>query len=144
MKKIFIFILVALLIPKIVFATTNANGTGTKVDFGGSSGGGESLGDKEYFLRSEHYGIRVSFYSDTGKKLGNSVDVFDYKFNYGKAIDNSFTQVTATDKYARYHAVLKSNGDLKSRIDYINEYKGYTGKMKDFIETDPKSNYINT
>ena len=139
MKKLNLFILLFLLFPYVTFAETTANGTGSKVNWNGSSSG--ALGEHEYFLSSSTYGIRISFYSEAGRKLGKSIDAFDYKINHGKEIENKFIEVVLETKYGRQHAKLKNNGDSKSRIDYLNEFNGYVDKIGTFLTTDTNGKY---
>ena len=138
MKKLILFIIVFLTFPHMINAKITINGTGTNVNLGGSSS--ESLGEYEYFLRSDYYGIRISFYSEDGKKLGKTVDVYDYRYNYGQKLNSGFDKVVSKDKYARYHGKT-DDGSLKSRIDYINEYKRYIGSGKEFFTTETEEEY---
>ena len=126
-----------LVFPGFVFAETTANGTGSSVNLGSeSSGSGSQLGANEYFLRSDHYGIRLSFYSEDGEKLGKTVDVYDIRWNWGARMKIGFDRVSAEDRWARNHGKTTVDGSLKSRIDYINEYRVYTGKKKNFFKTE--------
>ena len=129
MKKVLIFLM--LILPIWVKAETSANATGDKVNLGGSSsGGGTVTASCAYFFQND-YGIRVTFYSQNGTKIGKSVDVFAgskkpafnkvvlKKTNASGKTENLFS-VISSSKTQWKHAPYASNGGMKSRIDYIN------------------------
>ena len=129
MKKILILLLVLILIPTNVLADTSANGTGDAVNFdsGSSGGSGHSTGCG-YFLQNDN-GLRITFYSLEGKKLGRSIDVFAASHapsaGYLEAIksggkDTGFA-IYKTSYTQWKHGAYDSSGSLRSRIDYINK-----------------------
>ena len=127
MKKFLVFLL---LMPILVNAETTANGTGDKVNFGGSSGDSSNVtftNKCAYFWQSD-YGLRVTFYATNGTKLGQSVDVFAGTKAPGirkavmKDANNKTIFSVVSGSYTQWkHGAYASGGKLKSRIDYIKE-----------------------
>ena len=88
-------------------------------------------------------GVRVSFYDEKGKQLGETIDVWNQNFRSGSEVSNTLATNNGFKPYSQ--KINHANG-LPSRIDYYNKLATFnlTGSTYNYyVDTKATGNILN-
>lgn len=132
MKKVLIIIMILLLLmPTIKAADYNSNMTGITVTPSKNSGD-ESCNSSNYWIGAtqapyKFQGLRISFYDEKGKQVGNTFDSWDW----GKYYEQNYLSKTKFDSYNSDHDEKLTVKKIDTILEIVNNVEAEYEKVKE-------------